>query len=47
MVICAVLLFFLLRERYYGNVVAQAGEIPILDTLTKTVRCSPSATCSS
>lgn len=42
MVVCAVLMFFLLRERYYNNVVARHQEkIPIKDTLLKTIACVP------
>jgi GPH family glycoside/pentoside/hexuronide:cation symporter len=42
MAICAILMFFLLRERYYSKVLERKQEkIPILDTLTKTVRCKP------
>ena len=42
MAICAVAMFFLLRERYYGNVVARKQEsIPIKDTLYKTMACKP------
>jgi glycoside/pentoside/hexuronide:cation symporter, GPH family len=42
MMICAVLMFFLLRERYYQRVVDSKQEkIPITDTLTKTMRCKP------
>lgn len=42
MAICAVSMFFLLRERYYSNVVARKQErIPIKDTLLKTIACKP------
>jgi GPH family glycoside/pentoside/hexuronide:cation symporter len=42
MAVCAVLIFLLVRERYYNKVVSSKQEkIPIIHTLTKTITCRP------